>query len=270
LIHFYKRRRGIRLRMSAGLAPRLDFSTKNSSVDLQALDISKFASTLSEFQVEKLTYFFDQFFDSNHDGTIRADDLNVLNGRLRKVSGWSESDPNYLAMVDNNRVFLECLLDQVKGERTSSTHLENRTWEEALAPRKMTVSSVSLSAWLNMWGRLCQGSAGIDDFPIWVQLIPRVMFNVMVAKEGSSVITRESLRNFYINFTGIQESVVEEVATDGFRVMSANGDYELTLENYKLLFSNFLLGRTIYGPGKYIFGCFDNRDMTEKYQVVYQ
>jgi len=51
--------------------------------------------------------------------------------------------------------------------------------------------------------------------------------------------------------------------------MSANGDYELDYKSYKLLFSNFLLGRTIYGPGKYIFGCFDNRDMNEKYKIVY-
>ena len=65
-----------------------------------------------------------------------------------------------------------------------------------------------------------------------------------------------------------------------------NGDYELDYKSYKLLFSNFLLGRTIYGPGKdvlstktdqtepscpgkYIFGCFDNRDMNEPYKIVY-
>jgi len=62
---------------------------------------------------------------------------------------------------------------------------------------------------------------------------------------------------------------LEKVATEGYRSMSANGDYELDYQSYKLLFSNFLLGRTIYGPGKYIFGCFDNRDMNEPYKIVY-
>jgi len=38
---------------------------------------------------------------------------------------------------------------------------------------KMVVDSVSLNSWLHMWARMCQGAAGIDDFPIWVQLIPR-------------------------------------------------------------------------------------------------
>ena len=32
-------------------------------------------------------------------------------------------------------------------------------------------------------------------------------------------------------------------------VLLQNGDYELDYSSYKLLFSNFLLGRTIYGPG---------------------
>jgi len=116
---------------------------------------------------------------------------------------------------------------------------------------------------------LLQGSAGIDDFPIWVQLIPRVIFNVICSKMRVDYITRESLRNFYENFSGLSGDNLEKVATEGYRSMSANGDYELDYKSYKLLFSNFLLGRTIYGPGKYIFGCFDNRDMNEPYKIVY-
>jgi len=37
-------------------------------------------------------------------------------------------------MVDNNRVFFECLLEQVLAERNKEG-LEERSWEEALAPR---------------------------------------------------------------------------------------------------------------------------------------
>lgn len=251
--------------MSAGLAPRLNFASKKRD----DLDYSQFGRFLSEFQIEKLSYFFTKFFDMNGDGVISADDLPALNERLRQVSGWSTSDPNYLTMVDNNRVFMECLIDQAKAER-STEGLENRSWEEALAPRKLTPSTVSLQAWLNMWGRLCQGSAGIDDFPIWVQLIPKILFAAMTASTGDSVITRDSLKNFYINFSGLSPTEVEQVATDGFRTISANGDYEVDMDTYKLLFSNFLLGKTIYGPGKFIFGCFDNRDMTQKYQIIFE
>merc|ERR1712051_1085028 len=189
-------------------------------------DLAELEGLLSPFQVEKLTYFFNQFFDFNTDGKIDAADFEGLNERLRKVAGWGEDDQEYINMVDNNRVFFECLLEQVLAERNKEG-LEERTWEEALAPSKVVVDSVSLSSWLHMWAKMCKGSAGIADFPIWVQLIPRVIFNVICSK----------MRVDYIS--------------------------------YKLLFSNFLLGRTICGPGKYIFGCFDNRDMNEKYKIVY-
>ena len=59
---------------------------------------------------------------------------------------------------------------------------ENMSWEEALRPNRVHMSSISLKSWLNMWARLCLGSAGMDDFPIWVQLLPRVLFNVIVAR----------------------------------------------------------------------------------------
>ena len=48
-----------------------------------------------------------------------------------------------------------------------------------------------------------------------------------------------------------------------------NGDYKLTRENYDFVFANFLLGKDIYGPGKYIFGAFDNREIDEIFPVKY-
>ena len=51
--------------------------------------------------------------------------------------------------------------------------------------------------------------------------------------------------------------------------MLQNDGYMLNQENYLFCFANFLLGRDIYGPGKYIFGVFDNREMNEKYQIIY-
>merc|ERR1712038_275439 len=96
--------------------------------------------------------------------------------------GWGSEDPRFLSIVDNNRAFLECMLEQVSMEQGSMYVKENMTWEEALRPNKVRMSSISLKSWLNMWARLCRGSAGMDDFPIWVQLLPRVLFNVIVAR----------------------------------------------------------------------------------------
>ena len=58
--------------------------------------------------------------------------------------------------MDNNRAFLECMLEKVQRER--SPNLEMLSWEEALRPSKVSVTSVSLKNWLNMWSRLCRGS----------------------------------------------------------------------------------------------------------------
>jgi len=251
--------------MSASLGPKLNFSTRHTD---QTLDYSDLSSLLSTFQIEKLSYFF-KFFDSNGDGHLDKEDLAALNERLRGIAGWSNDDPQYLSLVDNNRVFMECLLDQVKAEKDTDG-LEYRSWKEALAPSKMSVSCVGLSSWLHMWARLCTGSAGIDSFPIWVQLLPTALFNIIVAKEGGSVITKSALSNFYEKSTGLSGDQLSKVTEEGYRTASANGDYDLDFDSYKLLFSNFLLGKTIYGPGKYIFGCFDNRDMEETYKVIYE
>merc|ERR1712032_585394 len=91
--------------MSVTLRPNLNFATKadNTSVDWDELK-----GRLSSFQVDKLNYFF---------------------------------DPQYLAVCDNNRVFFECLLEQAYAERNTEG-LEERTWEQALAPSKMVVDSV--------------------------------------------------------------------------------------------------------------------------------
>merc|ERR1719341_2358449 len=80
-------------------------------------DLAELEGLLSPFQVEKLTYFFNQFFDFNMDGKIDAADFEGLNERLRKVAGWGEDDQEYINMVDNNRVFFECLLEQVLAGR---------------------------------------------------------------------------------------------------------------------------------------------------------
>jgi len=251
--------------MSASLGPKISIVSQRFTDD--RLDYTDLLCHLSPFQIEKFSYFY-KFFDSNRDGHVDMDDMEGINERLRNVAGWSRDDPQYLSLMDNNRVFMECLLDQVKKEKNTEG-LEHRTWAEATAPSRMTVTHCSQSAWLHMWARLCKGSAGIDDFPIWVQLLPRALFNIIVAREGASVISKSSLKNFYERFTGLNGQELEKVTENGYNIASASGDYELNFESYKLLFSNFLLGKTIYGPGKYIFGCFDNSDMDETYKVIY-
>jgi len=247
--------------MSATLAKR-SFCQRRFTDD--SLDLSDISHLLSEFQIEKFSFLF-KSLDQSRDGLIDKDDLEYLDELLRNIAGWEKDDPNFLSLVDNNRAFLECMLEQVKRENQPGN--ENITWEEAFKPCKVNVTSVTLKNWLNMWARLCRGSAGMDDFPIWVQLLPKVLYNVIVAREGGDCITKSSLKNFYEKFAGLSGIELEKTTEEGFKLATANGDYKLNYKTYQLLFSNYLLGKTIYGPGKYLFGVFDNRDSVEQYKI---
>jgi len=250
--------------MSAGL--RKPSNRSAGQFTDEDVDVSELSQFLSSFQIEKLSYLF-KCLDTSGDGYVNADDMIHLNELLRNIAGWEKDDPRYLSIIDNNQAFLECMLEQVQRERK---YADNMTWEEALRPNKVSVTSVNMKNWLNMWSRLCRGSAGMDDFPIWVQLLPKVLFNVIVAKEGGEVISQTSLKNFYQKFAGLSGVQLDMTTMEGYKLSTANGDYKLDYGSYKLLFSNFLLGKTIYGPGKYLFGVFDNRDSHEPYKIIVQ
>ena len=53
------------------------------------------------------------------------------------------------------------------------------SWAEARQPTEVDVSQITLSQWLNMWGKLCYGAAGLSDFPAWVQMLPEVLFKII-------------------------------------------------------------------------------------------
>jgi hypothetical protein len=57
------------------------------------------------------------------------------------------------------------------------------------------------------------------------------------------------------------------VPVNNITIFHQGGDHIFSLANFSFCFSNFLLGRNIYGPGKFIFGVFDNRDLEESFQV---
>merc|ERR1712037_598544 len=75
-------------------------------------DLAELEGLLSPFQVEKLTYFFNQFFDFNMDGKIDAADFEGLNERLRKVAGWGVSTQSTWVL----RQYLKASFSLSKGE----------------------------------------------------------------------------------------------------------------------------------------------------------
>jgi len=245
---------------------KLNFSSNKLT---GTIDYEGLKKKLSSFQLEKLTFFFEKFFDTTKNGVIEKQDFQILNDKLSLIAGWNKDSDEFKKLEDNSSVFLECLLDQVQAQRSQFCEgLEDRTWEEALKPNKLVVETVDLNGWLNMWAKLFDGAAGMDDFPIWVQLVPIILFEVQGGKKNGCI-TKENLRVFYQNFASPQdEDALDKLTEAGYKTMTSDGEYKLDLNNYKLLFANFLLGRTIYGPGKFVFGCFDNSDLQKPYQII--
>ena len=96
-------------------------------------------------------------------------------------------------------------------------------WEEAFkkySDQKLS-KTMSLGQWLNMWGRLTYGSAGIADFPIWVQILPEIFFKVM-DRDNKGVLSAVELKNFYRDMIGITDkATLEKVTKEGYRAMTA-------------------------------------------------
>lgn len=231
---------------------------------------------LSEFQVTKFTYMFHAFFDIEENGLIEQDDILAFGERMCTYTGWGKDSIEKRRMLDILETFYECVRDQVKAEYLNEEATDADClipWNEAFDKYKdvmfNVVPKMSLKQWLNMWGRLCHGSAGISDFPIWVQLLPELFFEVG-DRDGDGVLSKEELSNFYCKISGITDpKTLERTTNEGYRALTANGDYKLNKQNYLFAFANFLLAKGIYGPGKYLYGTFDNRELDETYKVNY-
>lgn len=231
---------------------------------------------LSEFQVTKFKYMFSAFFDIEENGLIEQDDILAFGDRMCEYTGWAKDSAQNKRMIDILNTFYECVRDQVKAEYLNEDVTEEDcmiTWEEAfnryIDVQVNQIPTMSCKQWLNMWGRLCHGSAGISDFPIWVQLLPELFFEVG-DRDGDGILSKDELRNFYCKISGITDpTLLERTTNEGYRALTANGGYKLNKQNYLFAFANFLLAKDIYGPGKYLYGTFDNREIDETYKVNY-
>ena len=80
---------------------------------------------------------------------------------------------------------------------------------------------MNLRQWLNMWGRLTYGSAGISDFPIWVQLLPEVFFKV-IDRDEDGLLAFEEVKHWYKDLIGITNpATLDKVCREGYRAMTA-------------------------------------------------
>ncbi|XP_055868903.1 uncharacterized protein LOC106058603 isoform X2 [Biomphalaria glabrata] len=75
---------------------------------------------------------------------------------------------------------------------------------------------------------------------------------------GQKFLTANDLEIFYKEMVHLDPDQAHEVALKAYDHMTDGGKYTLNEDSYEQLFANFLIGRTPYGPGRYIFGCFEH------------
>ncbi|XP_069943331.1 uncharacterized protein [Cherax quadricarinatus] len=206
---------------------------------------------LSDFQVEKFTYYFTDVFDHNKDRVITIEDIHALNERMRHYAGWSEDNEYYLTMKEIHADFFECLLEHV-GKIEPEYGFE---FDVDRIPDR-----VQMYQWLNMWGNLTHGARAMVDFPIWLQILPKILFKV-INRRDDGIISYDELRCFYALFIKLPEDQVEHITEEAYRALTSSGDFPLTERVYLMAFANFLLGKTPHGPGKYIFGGFKDSEV---------
>jgi hypothetical protein len=122
-------------------------------------------------------------------------------------------------MTDVLYAFYECLTDQVRNEK-SAIGDGFQSWSEALKPRKISVDNITINQWLNMWGRLCRGAAGISGFPYWVQLLAHTFFYT-IDRDDDGILSDQEIKNFYKDFIGVSANELDKVSMEGMRAMTA-------------------------------------------------
>ncbi|XP_069160170.1 uncharacterized protein [Procambarus clarkii] len=206
---------------------------------------------LSDFQVEKFTYYFTDVFDHNKDRVITIEDIHALNERMRHYAGWSEDNEFYLTMKEIHADFFECLLEHV-GKIEPEYGFE---FDVDRIPDR-----VQMYQWLNMWGNLTHGARAMVDFPIWLQILPKILFKV-INRRDDGIVSYDELRSFYALFIKLPDDQVDNITEEAYRALTSSGDFPLTERVYLMAFANFLLGKTPHGPGKYIFGGFKDSEV---------
>jgi len=198
------------------------------------------AKNLTQHQVEKLKALFEKYYDVDKDGVLTERDIESLNEKFVDFTGWSREEPKMVTLLNYHKDLFECMLAEVNKDVLCEQH---------------KATSIPLNEWMKMWDRIMKGSLALMHLPGWVQVMPFNLFTY-IDKKGRGYLTKEDLLYFYTDFVGLDDKSAGHVADNAWVQMTGNGDYKLTLDLYTMSFSNFLFGRTYYGPGLFILGTF--------------
>lgn len=194
--------------------------------------------TLTPFQTEKLEYFF-KFFAPNDNNELVQESLTNFMERILTFTGWARDSADARECHEVHEAFFEILFDKASDGESKRA------------------KCISLEDWLALWSHLIPGCTGLYNFPIWLRLLPKTIFRIM-DRDHDNLITEDELGLFYQGMVNLTPEEAKKNSKLAYAQMTDNGYYPLNLNSYEQIFSNFMLGRTPYGPGRHIFGCFEH------------
>ncbi|KAK6167593.1 hypothetical protein SNE40_021582 [Patella caerulea] len=192
---------------------------------------------LTQFQKDKLEYYFN-FFDADGNKCLEMDDLDVIMKKILEFTGWEKNSAKAKECYEVHHVFFEVMREKATKENTGG--------------------KIMLKEWFDIWNNLLPGCKGMGNFPIWLRRLPYILFKMIDYKEDDEIDVEE-MAHFYEKMVGLspEESIAR--AFKGMEQMTDGGRYRLDYNGYEQIFANFLIGRTPHGPGRYIFGCFEDK-----------
>jgi hypothetical protein len=198
------------------------------------------AKNITPYQAEKLKALFEKYFDVDKDGVLTEKDIECLNEKFVDFTGWNREETKMQRLLEYHIDLYKCLLMEINKDVLIEEHKK---------------TDISLVDWMKMWDRLMKGSLALSHLPQWVQVMPFNLF-CYLDKNGENHISKQNILDFYTDFMLMDDKRSKIVADNAWSQMTGNGDFKLTLGVYTMIFSNFLFGKTFYGPGLYMLGTF--------------
>lgn len=200
---------------------------------------------LSPFQKEKLEFYF-KFFDTRGNNFLEYEHLDEFIQKILTFTKWDPTSTEAQEMAEVHETFYDVLKEKA-----------GQAYED----------KVTMGEWLSLWEHMLPGCMGMHNCPVWLRLLPRSLFRVIDRKEDG-VIDEEELCDFYSDLIHIEPEEAKVIAKRGYEEMTDFGRYPLNLVGYEQIFANFLFGRTPFGPGRYIFGCFEHDLEETKFKLI--
>lgn len=213
-------------------------------VDRFSIDASQAWEEEQEYQLtptqnNKFSHFFTCLLDHDRDDLVSDQDFEALSERLRHFADWSVNSAEFNILQQVERGFMDTFLEEVLDERLGFK-VNDQTF-------------ITREGWLHKWAQLVSSSKNLTDFPIWLQYLVKILFQV-INRSGSGIISRDELSAFYSSVLGFDTIRVGEILDVAYHAMTSNGDHPLGYHAYRLCFANYLLARYPNGSGQFLLG----------------